>query len=178
FGAAYLHGVREEPATAGTVASGSAAWKAGLHTGDHITMIGGRQNPSFKDLRPIVMSTQKGEQVPVEVERRKPDGTTERLKFEVEPLREEGAYFPQLGITAPAKLALPEAGKRKGPKPVIPGTPAAAANPAFAPGDRIVGMSDPDKPVAGAGRAREATPLPHGPDGEPDFNAYYRRMAL
>ncbi|MBX9580387.1 MAG: site-2 protease family protein [Gemmataceae bacterium] len=172
FAAAYLHGVREEPAVAGTVASGSAAWRAGLRTGDEVTRIGSREHPTFKDLRPIVMSTGKGEQVPVVVSR---DGKT--LKFEVEPLREEGTYFPTLGITTGPKLTLVEGRKRSTARPAVPGSPAAAADPGFEGGDRIVAMSDPAAYPA-------VTPLPVVADPadpsrrNPDYDEYHRRMVL
>ena len=69
FVAAYLHGVPEKPATLGYVEGGGAAWRAGMRTGDHITNIDGRENPFFDDLRPIVMSTRKDEQVRLEWDR-------------------------------------------------------------------------------------------------------------
>jgi regulator of sigma E protease len=172
FAAAYLHGVREEPAVAGTVASGSAAWRAGLRTGDEVVRIGSRDHPTFKDLRPIVMSTGKGEQVPVVVGR---DG--QALEFQVEPLREEGTYFPTLGITTQPKLVLVEARKRSNVRPAVPGSPAAAAIPGFEGGDRVVGLSDPATYPA-------VTPLPLVADPadpsrrHPDYDEYHRRMVL
>ena len=42
FVAAYLHGVAEKPATAGSVETGGAAWRAGIRTGSDVLKIGGR----------------------------------------------------------------------------------------------------------------------------------------
>ncbi|HJZ58291.1 MAG TPA: site-2 protease family protein [Gemmataceae bacterium] len=164
FMAAYLHGVQEKPATVGWVESGGAAWRAGVRTDDDIIRIGSRENPFFNDIRPIVMSTRKGEKV--EVVLRRPDGTSETV--EVEPLRDEGALFPQMGVAPPFRLTLVETRKRSF-RPVTPGTPAAAAEPRFEQGDRIVAMSDPDK-------NGEVTPLPPDREGRPDFDAFHKRM--
>ncbi|MDB5306096.1 MAG: putative zinc metalloprotease [Gemmataceae bacterium] len=170
FVGAYLHGVQEKPATVGTVESGSAAWRAGLRTGDDIKLIGRRHNPFFNDIRSVVMSSSKGEAVPVEIERVGPDGKPIPVTTAVEPIRAEGVPFPQLGVAAPARLTLVES-KKRSIRPVVPGSPAAAADPRFEQGDRIVAMTDPANPA-------EVTPL--APDrhdkGKPDFNDYYRRM--
>jgi len=160
FVAAYLHGVREEPATLGSVVSGGAAWRAGLRTDDHIVKIDSRENPSFKDLRPIVMSTRAGETVQVTVQR---DGKIMEKPFVVEPLREEGTYFPTLGIAAPSRPVLLSL-KKPGFRPVIPGTPAANVQPPFEPGDRIIAMTNPDNPS-------EVTPI------FDSISDYHRRMS-
>lgn len=167
FVAAYLHGVREEPATVGSVISGGAAWKAGLRADDKIISIDSRNNPSFKDLRPIVMSTRKGETVKLVIER---PGMKEPFAVDVEPLREEGTYFPTLGISAQSRLTLLSI-KKKGFQPTVPGSVAAQANPPFEIGDRIVGMTDPNNPST-------VTPLRNDPtNNEPDIDDYYHRMA-
>jgi regulator of sigma E protease len=167
FVAAYLHGVREEPATVGGVISGGAAWKVGIHSDDQIIRIDSRNNPSFKDLRPIVMRTRKGEELPLVVER---DGKI--LQKVVEPIRDEGTYFPTLGINAQARLTLLSL-KKQGFRPTIPGSEAANANPPFEPGDRIVGMTDPNNPAT-------VTPLkpdPRDPENGANIDEYYDRMA-
>ena len=160
FVAAYLHGVQEKPGTVNTVESGGAAWRAGMRTDDHITKIGTRGTPYFDDIRPIVMSSQKDELVPIEWER---NGAASGGKF-VSPLREEGQRFPQLGISPPYRLVLMTAPKRSELKPVILGTPAAEADPKFLPGDRIVAMSDAANPAA-------VTPVA-------TYTDYHRRMVL
>ena len=165
FVAAYLHGIKEEPAYVGGVISGGAAWRAGLKVDDNIVNIDGRNNPSFKDLRPIVMSTRKGEQVALVYQR---DGKD--FKTTVEPLLEEGTYFPTLGINAQSRPSL-LTDKRMKVVPTRLGTPSARANPPFESGDRIVGMSDPDNPA-------KITALKPDP-GDPTNNIddYYFRMA-
>jgi regulator of sigma E protease len=142
FVAAYMHGVKEEPASVSVTSSGGAAWRAGIRDGDLITKIGSRENPTFKDLRPVVMSTDKGEKVPVTVLR---DGKD--IQFEVEPLREEGAYFPVLGVHADSQLVVFTPPKKQKPerKIVRDGSPAAEAG-KFQPGDRIKAMTDPANP--------------------------------
>lgn len=171
FVAAYLHGVQEKPATVGWVESGSAAWRAGIRTDSDIKKIGSRENPFFNDIRPIVMSTLKNEQVPIDIEYQ-----GSRTSTTVEPLRDEGVPFPQLGVAPPYRLTLLSAPpKRKAFRPTVPGTPAAQAEPRFEPGDRLVAMTDPEK-------YPEVTPFredPHDPgSGKPDYNDYFRRMVL
>lgn len=158
FTAAYLHGVQEKPATIGYIESGGAAWRAGMRTDDHITKIGSRAHPYFDDLRPIVMSSSKDEQVPIAWERG--GAVTDTT---VTPIRDDGQRFPQLGISPPSRLTLLSGNKRK-VNPTFPGTPAAAAEPKFEPGDRIIEMTDPKNPEV-------LTPV----DG---FNEYHRRMVL
>jgi regulator of sigma E protease len=164
FVAAYLHGVQEKPATVGYVEGGGAAWRAGLRTGDHITKIDGRENPWFDDLRPIVMSSRKDEQLPIEWNR--DQGAELFPDRRVSPIRDDGQRFPQLGISPPYQLTLISGAKRK-LRPTYPGSPAAEASGAsgekFEPGDRIVEMSDPDKPGV--------TPVS-------SYAEYHRRMVL
>jgi regulator of sigma E protease len=171
FVAAYLHGVKEEPGIVGTIHSGGAAWQAGLRSDDRIVRINTRDNPTFKDLRPYVMSTRKGETVKVWIER---DGKVLEQEFNVEPLREEGMYFPALGISAQAQLKLLSV-KKRNVRPVVPGSPASESNPAFAPGDRIVGMTDPANP---SGPPTALPPDPRDPASGLDVNEYYRRLSL
>ncbi len=162
FVAAYLHGVKEKPATVGSVESGGAAWRAGMRSGDHIVKIDSRENPTFDDLRPIVMSSDKGEQLDIAWTR-----GSERMEGKVSPIRDEGQRFPQLGVASPSRLELLSGIKQKVP-PFYPGTPAADAKGSdgkgFLPGDRIIGMSDPTNPS-------QVTPVA-------DFSDYNRRMVL
>jgi regulator of sigma E protease len=173
FVAAYLHGVREKPATVGTVESGSAAWRAGIRTDADIKKIGSRENPFFDDIRPIVMSTLKGEELPIVVEQPGPDGKRVVASMQAAPIRDEVVPFPQLGVSPPQRLTLDEF-KNKSYPWIVPGSPAALANdPAFEPGDRIIGMTDPADPA----KVTPLLPDPHDPGrGEPDYNDYYRRM--
>ena len=167
FMAAYLHGVQEKPAIIGSVESGSAAWRAGLHTDSVIQRIDSRVNPVFNDIRPIVMSTTADETVNLVV-----DYNGKQTTLDVEPLRDEGVYYPQLGVAPANRLVLGKS-HRSTFKPVFPGTTAAEAKPEFLQGDRIVAMSDPADPS-------KVTPLPADPRDatQLDFSDYYRRMVL
>jgi regulator of sigma E protease len=140
FAIAYLHGVEEPPAIASAVEPGSGAWRAGLRPGTEIKRINGRVDPWFDDLRPAVMSVQPGEQVSLTVQYR-----GQREDLAVQPFRQEGALFPQLGIAPPQRLTL-RSFRRDDIPPYGPETPAASAVPGFQPGDRIVAMTDPADP--------------------------------
>src|SRR5262245_30142882 len=83
-------------------------------------------------------------------------------------------YYPALGISAQAQLKLLSV-KKRSVRPVVPGSPAAEANPAFEPGDRIVGMTDPANPQ---GPPTVLPPDPRDPASGPDVNEYYRRLSL
>jgi regulator of sigma E protease len=160
FVSAYMHGVKEEPASVGALFPGGAAWRADIRSGDEIVQIGSRTNPTFKDLRPVVMSSDKGEKVPIVVRRNGAD-----IPLTVEPIRDEGTYFPQLGVQVSSRLVVYVPPKRaKEALPVIPGSRAAEAKPGFEPGDRLVAMTDPS-------RIDAITPLK-------DFNDYHERMVL
>ncbi|HEY2786506.1 MAG TPA: RIP metalloprotease RseP, partial [Fimbriiglobus sp.] len=145
FVVAYMNGVEEIPATVAAVNPGSAAWKAGLHTGTEIKKIGSRENPWFDDIKPIVWATQKGELLPLAYEY---DG--KRVGISVEPVREDGELYPVIGFNPPHTLTL-QADRRKELPVALAGTPAAAAKgadggPGFQPGDTFVAATDPGKP--------------------------------
>ena len=170
FVAAYLHGVQEKPATVGWMESGGAAWRAGMHTNDHMIRIDSRSNPFFNDIRPIVMSTLKGETVEIEVR------ASGREDSDISPWnhsRTRVCTSRRSGSPRRSRLTLLSL-KKKSVQPVIPGSPAAEAkNPGFEPGDRIVGMTAPE--------SGEVTPLrldPKEPARGPDFNDYYERLAM
>ena len=122
FVAAYLHGVQEKPATVGYIESGGAAWRAGMRTDDHITQIDRRENPFFDDIRPIVMSSRKDEQVPIEWDRRRRTGN-EHINTTVSPIRDEGQRFPQTRHLAAvaAHAAVGQQAESEGDLPRHPG---------------------------------------------------------
>ncbi len=169
FVAAYMHGVQEKPATVGWVESGGAAWRAGIHADDDIVRIASRDKPFFNDMRPYLMATQKGDKVDLVIQH--PE-RKETQAISVEPLKEEGARFPQLGVAPPYRLTLLSI-KKKGFRPTMPGSVAdAAKDPGFEPGDKIVAMTNPDDPT-------QITPLNpdlRDPEIGPDINDFYRRM--
>jgi len=157
FVAAYMHGVKEEPAIVGATFSGGAAWRADLRDGDEIVQIGSRTNPTFKDLRPVVMSTDKGEKVPIVVRR-----GGQEVKLEVEPIRDEGTFFPVLGVQVESRLLVYTPPKNLKDAPVVKGKALEAGG--FQAGDRIVSMTNPTKP-------EELLPLT-------DVADYRRRLTL
>lgn len=135
FAIAYTHGVEEVPALVSAVEPGSAAWQAGIRPGSEIARVNSRREPFYDDLRVAVTSTGKGETVDLDVVTA---GQSERLV--VEPLRQEGALYPTLGVAPPKRLVVPPAGRR-GDDPIArPGSPADKAG--FQPGDRLIAMTD------------------------------------
>jgi regulator of sigma E protease len=134
-----------------------------MRTDDHITKIGGRDDPWFDDIRIPVMSSRENEQIEIQWKR---NGVLHDLTT-VAPIRDEGQRFPQLGVAPPNQLTLPSGNKRRA-RVTYPGTPAAEATSAdgtqkFEPGDRIIAMTDPT--------TKEVTPVEN-------YNEYYRRMVL
>ncbi len=168
FVAAYLHGVQEKPATVGWVESGGAAWRAGdAHQ---------RRDHQDRLAREAVLQRHPPDRDEPRRRTRKSNSssgtwTAVPRRSSVEPLKDEGVRFPQVGIAPPYRLTLLSI-KKKGFKPVIPGSAAADANdPGFEPGDRIVAMTDPDNPA-------QIKPLQTDPKEPslPDINDYYQRM--
>jgi regulator of sigma E protease len=158
----YLHGVEEKPAVIAHIEPGSAAWRAGLHLGTEIEQINSRQHPWFDDLRPAISSTRKGETVQLVVDYK---GARETLS--IEPLRQEGALYPQVGILPPDKLMLLNI-RRGSIPPYRVGSPASEAD--FQPGDRIVAMTDPANPT-------QVTPIIPDWNGLPgEYFDYHRRL--
>ena len=146
FVVAYLNGVDEQPAVVQSVDPGSAAWRAGIRPGTQVTKLNSVDKPWFDDIRPIVNSTRKGEMVELDTAYR---GAAESHR--IEPLKMEGASYPQLGIAPPQSLTLVRAQQDNEP-PFAAGSAAANAAAAdgskFQPGDRIVAMTDPANPTA------------------------------
>lgn len=167
FMAAYMHGVEEKPAIVGAVESGSAAWRAGIHSDSIIERIESRENPVFNDISPIVMSTAQGETVQLVVNYQGNQKT-----YDIEPIRDEGVYFPQLGIASSQRLVLLKSRRSTFP-PTIPASPASKTDPPFLPGDRVIAMSDPRNPE-GVTRLAED---PQDPSRSA-FADYHRRMVL
>jgi len=146
FIAAYMNGVEEQPAIVASVDPGSAAWRAGIRPGERMLKLNDMDNLWFDDIRPTVSGTSKGEHVALDTEYRGVAHT-----YSIEPLRMEGALFPQLGVAGPSSVTLFHMRGDHTP-PYIPGTPAANAKSkaingsGFLPGDTILGTSDPADP--------------------------------
>ncbi len=163
FVVVYMHGVEERPAIAQAVAPGSAAWRAGMRPGEELVKLGELANdPSenkqrlwFDDIRPVVSSIHRGETVAVVTTF---EGQTR--SYDLEPVRVEGALYPQIGISPPDSLTLYYTRRDTNP-PFSPGSPASQAKagekPGFQSSDRVVAMTDPttgavtDLPVSAEG---------------------------
>jgi regulator of sigma E protease len=158
FLVSYMHGIQENPAVVSLIEPGGAAWRAGIRTGDRITEIGPVSHPTFPDLKPIIMSAHKSEQVPVTISR---NGTETAMK--IIPVREEGAAFPALGVLFPNKLEV-QYMKRQALPGFAPFSAAATAKAAdgrpIEAGDAIVAMTDPDDPKRGVTPFRDSA-LPY-----------------
>src|SRR5205823_2278727 len=131
-----------------------------------ITALNGREGIFFEDIRPTVSSTDRGDKVDLVVSYR---GKQESLA--VEPLRQEDAAYPMLGIAPPNQPVLAHF-RRDTTPPYRVGSPAAAATGGgFLPGDRIVAMSEPADPTS-------VTPLAPNWNGLPgEVFDYERRLA-
>jgi len=165
----YMHGVDERPATLGRVETASAAWQAGLHSGERILQIEGKRDPMFADIQPRVMSTGVGEKVHLVVEN--PD-TKEQRELDIEPLLDGEGLFPMLGI-GPQQQLLVFKSNRPGFVPTRPGSAASKAQPPFQQGDRIVGLTDPIDPT----KVTALAPDPLDPsNNRKDYADYLRRI--
>ncbi len=164
----YMNGLEEMPATVAQMEAGGTAWRQNIHSGTEIKKIGNRANPWFDDIRPIVWGTDKGDLIDLTL-----DYKGQRREIKAEPILDEGAPFPMLGITPTESLTLVHGKKVEFP-PYRVDSPAAAAGGAdgFRHGDVLVGMTDPDAP------GKAVTPIEAGPnDPVGDVFVYYRRLA-
>jgi regulator of sigma E protease len=169
------HGVKREPAEVGTVDAGSPAWRKGLPTGAVIRQIGDIKDPYFEDLLYEVMLSSKGQQITVVYEM--PDQPGELHKIQIEPRREKEDFKPVIGISTPSELKLNDRPKNRLPLVRVT-SPAADAQPPFAPGDQIVGTTDPDQgePYQ-PDRVKPLPPDPRRTDlQQPDYFEFRRRL--
>lgn len=147
FIVAYSHGVEETPAVVGVVSVGSPAWEQDVRAGQQITQIANITRPTFDDIRPEVMSTERNQ--PVRFVIRDRDGTEREVQ--IVPRRNPEDLYPLVGINPVEHLVLQKSRRAAGP-PVRRGSPAFTAKAAdgsqFQGGDRIVGVTDPDNPAA------------------------------
>jgi len=167
FLVAYSAGVNEPPAIVQAVEPGSAGWQAGLHPGSQITRINDIDQPMFQDITPEVASTNRGEKVSLGI---RYQGTTQ--DYQIEPIKAEGAPFPQLGLPIPSSVKLFNL-KRDTTPPYNPDSAADAWNTdhpdaLIQRGDTVVAMSDIRKGGA-------LTPLQENRDGLPGPTFDYRR---
>lgn len=166
----YMNGLEEMPATIAQMEAGGTAWRQNIRTGTEIRKIADRENPWFDDLRPIVWATDKGDQIDLTIEHR-----GQRREIKAEPILDEGAPFPMLGIAPTESLQLYHGRKYEDSSPVRLGSTAATATGSdghgFRAGDTIIGMTDPDE------KDRKITPLAASKDGLGAIFHYYRRLA-
>jgi regulator of sigma E protease len=168
FVIAYSHGVDNNPPVIGSVESGSPAWRAGFHSGVIIDDIDGLKKPVFDDIRPAVTSTSKGGTVTLGY-RDSPDASEKTVV--IAPAKDAEALYPTIGVGPSYQLTLLTS-KRKDLKPVIPGSPAANAQPSFLPGDKVIASSfDPSDYT----KVKPLPPDKNGPPGKLDFFEFVRR---
>ncbi|MBV9126294.1 MAG: site-2 protease family protein, partial [Planctomycetes bacterium] len=181
FVVAYLHGVKQQPAVIGLVDAGSPAWQDGVPSGVVIERIGGAMHPYFEDLRPEVMLSRKGEELPLWYRSPVPGRPVQEWPLKestIEPRREANSTHPVIGVSPPPELELlPVKVKDQVQAPVILDSAAAHADPPFQWGDTIVATTDPDHPDQVAELpwdTREESTQPHSRD----YFEFHRRMQL
>jgi regulator of sigma E protease len=132
---AFGIGVPYVPCIVSQTSPGSAAYQAGIRTGDEIVKIGDVEKPTFTDLKSGVTLGDLENGIPFTV--RHPDGETETVTLK--PKQEAG--LAKVGIFMPSSLRL------NAEYPVAEGSPAAEASPKFQGNDDIIAVNG--KPVKG-----------------------------
>jgi len=126
---AYGVGVPYTPCIVSQTAPGSAAYQAGIRTGDEIIRIGDTENPSFSELRSGVTLGDLEKGIPFTIRRA---ATGEEETVVLKPQQDAG--LAKVGIFSPSSLRL------SSDKPVADHTPAAEATPKFQGGDEIIAV--------------------------------------
>ncbi len=170
FLVAYSAGVKEPPAIVQNLEPGSAGWQAGVRPGSRLTRINDIDGPMFQDITPEVASTNKGSKVSITT-----SYNGKNQDFEIEPIKAEGAPFPQLGLPIPSSVQVAYWRRDNSPS-YAPDSPADQWNKAnkdmlIQPGDTIIAMTDPRQ-------GGKLTPLETERDGlaGPTFD-YRKRLA-
>ncbi|MCS6850317.1 MAG: site-2 protease family protein [Gemmataceae bacterium] len=165
-------GVKRPTAIVGQVVAGTPAWKEGLQSGHQIYRIGNIEDPYFDDLQVAVVLSGRDAKLPLVY------GWPGRQPIEtvIEPRRDEDDDKPVIGVRPAESLTLAEKRQlRERKAPVSIGSAAAAAQPPFTFGDRIIATTDPARPG-------EVTPLPPDPrrpgSDARDFFEFQKRMRL
>lgn len=120
-------GVDEATPVVGDLQVGMPAWVNGLHPGDRIEKINGHTIESYEDII-MEVAISNG---PISIDGTRADGTA----FQQEMMPKEGGRR-RIGFAPAQSMSLIKAEKEV-VSPVVTGTPAAAAEPPFEPGDTI-----------------------------------------
>ncbi|MCC6491891.1 MAG: site-2 protease family protein [Pirellulales bacterium] len=164
---AYKIGVPYQPSIVSKTAPGSPAWRAGLRPGDEVVQVGEIVEPSFTDLMGSVTLADLENGLPFVIQRGE-----QRIEKTLIP--EQGGELARIGV---ASAFLPRLSDQLA---AFPNTPAAAAEPAFQPGDEVLAIDGqevhshaeiaavlaqhPEKPLAFTVRRERTTPA-GGPAG-------------
>ncbi len=100
---AYGRGMEEIPATIGAVVADSPAYEAGIRSGDQVVAIDGRRDVSFENV--LLKVRLSGTDQVIRFDMKRPD-QAEVSPIVVKPKRDEGSYFPTIGIVASSSLVV------------------------------------------------------------------------
>ena len=131
---AYGLGVEQTDCVVGAVFAGDVAWQANLRVGDRIERVAGKPIRRFEDVLRTVSVGKIADGVTMDIRRPDRAGGEERFQLTVKP--KPILDIPMIGIGSCYTTSLHE------DLPVLPGSPAALARPAFQPGDRFVRIGD------------------------------------
>ncbi len=138
---AFQMGVIEVPCIVGQVFPGEAAWRANLHSGDKILKIAGKPMQKFRDLQTSIflgdIDPEKG--VPFVIQR---DGKELDVTVKPNKLARNIYSIGVAGQNTTRLVSRRETWLNPGCRPVILGSAAARATPAFENGDKIVQIDD------------------------------------
>ena len=174
FTLCWSRGMERSAAVIGLVNAGSPAWTKGLPTGAVIEQIGDIRKPTFEDLMSRVMGSRENEELQIVYS---VPGNPNKVRVEIMPRLDRQQGRPMLGVSPASSTRLVS---RRGldPRmagPVIPGSPAASADPPFAFDDVIIGTTDPDNPE----QIKQLPEDPRNPgSGNGDYFEWLRRLRL
>ena len=139
---AFSMGVDLTPCTIGSVFPGDPAWQADIRPGDEVLEIAGKKMTQFRDLQAAITLGDIDPENGVPMLIRRP-GVSEPFAILVKPDCSRGGFLIGVASGKTTQLVLDRktwlVQKRH---PVLPGTSAAKAEPAFQNGDRIVQIDD------------------------------------